>query len=76
MDKDPLLQPVRPTQIALSQYGLGDVSKGGVVSGLSMPKEGIDGMEDGPVMMHAIYGFLCEEHHSKSSNNRELINLV
>ena len=46
-DKDPLLQHVRPTQIALNQYGLGDPSKGGLGSGLFTPKEVSDGMEDG-----------------------------
>ena len=39
-DNYPLLQPVLPTQIALDWYGLGDASKGGFGSGLSMPEEG------------------------------------
>ena len=42
-DNDPPLQPVRPTQIARGRYGLGDVSKGGFGSGISIPKEGSDG---------------------------------
>ena len=36
------LQLVRPTQIALDWYGLGDIYKGGFGSGISMPKEGSD----------------------------------
>ena len=43
-DKDPPLQPVIPTQILLNRYGLGDTSKGGFRSGLSMKKERSDGM--------------------------------
>ena len=41
-----------------------------------MPKEGGDGMEDGPERVHARHGVWCKQHHSKSSNNRELRNLV
>ena len=43
-DKYPLLQHVRPTQIALAQYGLGDAYKGRFGSGLYIPKEGSDCM--------------------------------
>ena len=39
-----MLQPVRTTQILMSRYGLGDVSKGGFGGGLYMPKEGSDDM--------------------------------
>ena len=67
---------MRTTQIALAQYGLGDASKGGFGSGLSLPKKGGDGMEDGPVRLHARHDVWCEEYKSKSSNNRELRNLV
>ena len=59
-DKNPLLQPERTTQILLSQYGLGYASKGGGLSGLSIPKEVIEGMEGEPVRVHAIYGVCCE----------------
>ena len=38
---------MHPTEIALTQYGLGDSSKGGVGSALSTTKEESDGMEDG-----------------------------
>ena len=76
MDKYPPLQPVRPTQIALARYGLGYAYKGGVGSGLYMPNEGSDGMEDGPGRVNARHGVWCEEHHIKSSNDRELRNLV
>ena len=55
-DKDPPLQPVRPTKIELAQYGLGYASKWGLGSGLSIPKEGSDSMEYGPGRMHARYG--------------------
>ena len=75
-DNDPPLQPVYPTQIELDQYGLGDSSKGGFGSGLSMPKEGGDGTEDGTGRVHDRHGVWCEEHQCKSSNNRELRNLV
>ena len=40
----PPLQPVCPTKISLARYGLGDTSKGGFRSGLSMKKERSDGM--------------------------------
>ena len=59
-DNDPILQPVRPTQIFLARYGLEDAYKGGFVSGISMPKEGSYGMEYDPGRVHAIYGFWCE----------------
>ena len=64
------------TQIAPTRYGLGDASRGGVGSVLSMSKEGSDGMEDGPGRVHTRHGVWCEEHQTTSSNNRELINLV
>ena len=67
---DPLLQPVRPTQIVMDQYGLLDASKGCFGSGISMPKKGSDGMDDSPVRVHARYGVLCEDHHIKYSNKR------
>ena len=67
---------MRPTQIYLDRYGLGDASKEGFGSGLSMPKEGGDATEDGPRRVHARNGVWCEEHQSKSSNNREPKNLV
>ena len=41
-----------------------------------MPKEVRDGMEDGPVRVHDRHGVWCEGSQSKSSNNRELINMV
>ena len=41
-----------------------------------MPKEGSDDMEYGPGRVHARHGVWCEEHQSKSSNNRELRNMV
>ena len=41
-----------------------------------MPKKGIDGIEYGPGMVHARHGVLCEERQSKSSNNRELRNMM
>ena len=75
-DKDTLLQPVHPTQILMYPYGLEYDSKGGLGIGLSMPREGSDGMEDGPVRVHDRRGVWCEGNQSKSSNNRELINLV
>ena len=75
-DNDHLSQPVFPTQIVLYRYGLGYASRGGFASGLFMPKEGDDVMEDGPGMVHARHGVWCEEHQSKSSNNRELMNMV
>ena len=68
--KYPMLQPVRPTQIALVCYILGDAYTGGFGSGLSMPKEGSDGMEDGPGRVHARHGIWIESHQNKSSNNR------
>ena len=55
-DKDNLLQPVRPTQIALARYGLGNAYTGGVGSGLSITKEVSDGMEDGPGRVHDRHG--------------------
>ena len=55
-DKGPPLQHVRPTQIFLAWYAIGDVSEGGVISGLYMPKEGSDGMEYGPERLNSIYG--------------------
>ena len=67
---------MRPTKIALDQYGLGDAYKGGFVSGLYMPKEGSDDTEYGPGRVHARHGFWCEEHQSKYSNKREPRNLV
>ena len=51
---------MHPNQIALDRYGLGDSSKGGLGSGLSMSKEGSDGMEDGPGRVHYRYRVLCE----------------
>ena len=59
-DKEPLLQPVIPTTISLDWYVLGDSSKGGFGSVLSMPKEGSDGMEYGSGRVHAIHGICCE----------------
>ena len=41
-----------------------------------MPEEGSDGMEDGPGRVNDRHGVWCEKHQSKSSNNRELRNLV
>ena len=41
-----------------------------------MTKEGSDGVEDRPGRVHTRHGVWCEEHHSKSSNNRELRNLM
>ena len=55
-DNDLLFQPVRPTQLALDQYGLGDVSKGGFGSGIYMSKEGSDVMEDGLGKVHGRHG--------------------
>ena len=55
-DKDPMLQHVQPNKIVLARYGLGDAYKGGFGSGLSMPKEGSDGMEDVPGRVHARHG--------------------
>ena len=75
-DKDPPLQPVRPTQILLACYGLEDTYKRGFGSGLSVTKEVGDGMEDGPGRVQARHGFSCEENQSKSSNNRELMTLL
>ena len=75
-DKYTPLQHVRPNQIELSWYGLGDAYKSGFGSGISMPKEESYEMEDGHGRFHARHWIWCEEHHSKSSNNRELINLV
>ena len=60
----------------MARYGLGYASKGGFGSGLSMPKEGSYGMEDVPGRLHVRHGVWCEEHRSKSSNNRELRNMV
>ena len=51
---------MRPTQIALDGYGLVDASKGGFGSVLSMPKEGIDGTEDGLVRVHDRHGVWFE----------------
>ena len=42
---DPPLQPVGPTQLVLSHYEIVDTSRGGFGIGLSMTKEGSDGME-------------------------------
>ena len=55
-DNDLLFQPVRPTQLALDQYGLGDVSKGEFGSGIYMSKEGSDVMEDGLGKVHGRHG--------------------
>ena len=55
--KDPQLQHVCPTQIALARYELWDASKGGLGIGLSMPEEVSDCMEDGPVRVHDRHGF-------------------
>ena len=33
-------------------------------------------MEDGPGRLHARHGVWCEEHHCKSSNNRDMRNMV
>ena len=41
-----------------------------------MTKEGSDGMEGGSRRVHARHGVWFEKHQSKSSNNRELRNLV
>ena len=60
MDKYPPLQPVRPTQIALARYGLGDASKVGFVSGPSMPKEVGDDMQYSTARFHAIRCVCCE----------------
>ena len=60
----------------MDRYGLGGAFKRGFGSELSMPKEGSYGKEDGPGRVHTRHGVWCEEHHSKSSNNRELRNLV
>ena len=57
-DNYPLLQTVRPTQIAMDRYGLGDAYNGVLGSVISMPKEGIDGIEYGPVKVHARHGGL------------------
>ena len=67
---------MRPTQIAMDRYVLGDAITGGVVSGPFVPKEGSYGREDGPGRVHARNGVWCEEHQSKYSNNRKLRNLV
>ena len=61
-DNDPLLQPVRPTEIALARYGLGNASKRGFGSGLSMPKEEIYGMYDKPVRVHSRHVVWYGEH--------------
>ena len=67
---------MRPTQIALVRYGLVGVYKGGFGIGLSIHKDGSDGMEDGTGRVHNRHGVWCEEHQSKSINKREPINLV
>ena len=59
-DKDPPLQTVRPNQIALDRYLLEDAYKRGFGNGLSMPKEGSDGVEDLPGMVHTRHGVWCE----------------
>ena len=41
-----------------------------------MPKEGGDGMEDGPIRVHASHGIWCEKNQIKSSNKGELRNMV
>ena len=48
----------------------------GFGSGLYMPREGSDVMEDGPGRVQARHGVWCEEHQIKYSNNRELRNMV
>ena len=45
-DKDTLLQHIHPNKIGIDRNCLGDTSKGGSESGLSMTKEGSDVMED------------------------------
>ena len=51
---------MHPNQIELDRYGLGDSYKGEFESGLSMPKEGSDGMENGPGRVHDRYGVWCK----------------
>ena len=50
------LQPVRPTQIELDRYGLGEAYKSGFGSGISMPIKGGDCMEDGNGRVHTRHG--------------------
>ena len=75
-DKDPPLQPLCPTQIYPAFYVLEDISKGWFGSGSTIPKEVSYDMEYGPGKVHARHGVWCEEHQSKSSNKREMINTV
>ena len=67
---------MHPNQIELAHYELGDAFKRGVGSGVYMPKEVSDGMDDGHVRVHARTGVWCEEHQRKSSNNKEPRNMV
>ena len=60
---------MRPNKILMNRYGLGDDSRGGFGSVLSMPNKGSDGMEDVPGRVHASHGVWCELH-------MQLINLV
>ena len=55
-DKDTPLQPMYPTKISITQYGLGDASKGGFGSGLYMSNDGSDGTEGGPGRVHTTNG--------------------
>ena len=62
--------------MAPDRYVLGDAYKGGLGSVLSIPRGGGDGDPEGIRGVHAMYEVWCEVHQHKSSNNRELINLV
>ena len=55
-DKDTLLQHIHPNKIGIDRHCLGDTSKGGSESGLSMTKEGRDGSEDVTGRVHYRYG--------------------
>ena len=50
---------MRPNKILMNRYGLGDDSRGGFVSVLSMPKKGSDGMEDVPGRVQAGVSDIC-----------------
>ena len=41
-----------------------------------MPKEGVYGMIYVPRRVYAIHAVWIDQHHSKSSNNKELRNLI
>ena len=74
--KDPPLQAVQPTKITMDWYGLGDASKRGVGSGLSIPKERSDAVEMDPEGCNIDISIVVRNTRVNTVTTNKLINLV